>query len=578
MNALPILRRLRLLPGLLLVSLATPSGFAEAPAAPDPEGLVVWLDAAAADTVALGRTGGVRAWQSRAPATAAARVAPDGSGPSLVPDAFGPGRPALRFSGEAGFTLPDLADTRGPLMVFAVFKRDDDQASDQRWQRILSLDEGNADHPRVHLDPPDGREPAAPVVLEMTVLNAPRSNLTIGHRNDTGGDRLHGDLAELLIYDRSFLVDVAYDEVRSYLSNKWGVAEPERDDWTRQRPLPDPPARDTFDLPGWDQQNETGWQPLPELTDDFDDNTLDRDKWFDHNPYWYGRPPATFLPRNLDEADGKLKLTMRHEPWLPKHAQYGGDSQYHSFSGASANSKAYVTYGAFEIEAKAMPSTASSAWWFFARLHDPQGRSVWTEIDVFELGAKSKKYRRSYNMNAHVFETLEDGPNKFNRGGHMNVDYDFSDAFRVYGVEWNPEKIKYYIDGILVREMPNTHWHFPQNMVFDTETMGQWLGMPTPDELPATFEVKWVKAWRHPATVVGLEKTRHGGPYHLEDGHPTEVTRFLETYEGRAVPEEHRPDAGAEADPDPGTNVAATGTAAGACCVVPVRFTPASTP
>ena len=46
------------------------------------------------------------------------------------------------------------------------------------------------------------------------------------------------------------------------------------------------------------------------------------------------------------------------------------------------------------------------------------------------------------------------------------------------------------IPAVTVRSSPkglpiaNTHWHTPEYMLFDTETMGDWLGMPRDEDLP----------------------------------------------------------------------------------------------
>lgn len=523
-----------------LLTVVIASGAAAAPPGPegpDPEGLVAWLDASADPTLERDSEGRVTAWRSRGPAHLAAIVNPEAA-PAFVADAFGPGRPAVRFDGDAALQLPALGDGDGPLMAFVVFRRGAGHTGN-RWQRLLSIGGGDPSErggETLHLDPPDGRQPTAARIEQATWVNTPRGPAIIGRHAGNGGDRLTGDIAEVLIYDRAFVADPPYERVRAYLAKKWNVVEDPREDWTRRRPLGELPVRTTDNLPGWDQANEGGWTPLPAFSDGFDGDALDALKWFDHNPHWYGRPPSLFLPRNVAVADGTLQLTMRHEPRLPPVEQYNGDSKYHTFSSASIVSREYVTYGAFEIEARAMPSAGSSAWWFFAHLLDAEGRATWTEIDMFELGALSPKYGGSYNINAHVFTTLEDGPKKSNSGGHWPSDFAFHEDFHVYGVQWTPDEILYFVDGVRVRRMPNTGWHHPLQMVFDSETMGDWLGMPDPSELPATFHVRWVRAWAHADTVVGLNDADGQPKWFLQDGHPTEVTRFLETYPGAVAP------------------------------------------
>ena len=52
------------------------------------------------------------------------------------------------------------------------------------------------------------------------------------------------------------------------------------------------------------------------------------------------------------------------------------------------------------------------------------------------------------------------------------------------------------MDGVLVRSVENTHWHQPLYLIFDSETMPEWFGMPDDKDLPSTFSVEYVRAWK----------------------------------------------------------------------------------
>ena len=56
--------------------------------------------------------------------------------------------------------------------------------------------------------------------------------------------------------------------------------------------------------------------------------------------------------------------------------------------------------------------------------------------------------------------------------------------------------MKFYIDCILVRSVENTHWHQPLYLIFDSETMPEWFGMPNDKDLPSTLSVEYVRAWK----------------------------------------------------------------------------------
>ena len=61
---------------------------------------------------------------------------------------------------------------------------------------------------------------------------------------------------------------------------------------------------------------------------------------------------------------------------------------------------------------------------------------------------------------------------------------------------WGKDELRFYVDGVLVRSVENTHWHQPLLLTFDSETMPEWMGMPKDEDLPSTFSVEYVRAWK----------------------------------------------------------------------------------
>lgn len=226
------------------------------------------------------------------------------------------------------------------------------------------------------------------------------------------------------------------------------------------------------------------WTPIPELTDEFEGEKLDPEKWHDHNPGWLGRYPGLFSKNNVTVSDGKLHLTSRVEE--PNHP----DKKFHTFTTAAVKSKALVKYGYFEIKCRPMKSKASSAFWFYQDTPEE-----WTEIDVFEICGVGDKWKNTYNMNAHVFRSPT-VTNHFDKPVKWQAPFDFTDDYHVYALEWNKEVIKWWVDGTVVHEMKNTHWHQPLHMNFDSETFPDWFGLPDPATLPSTFSIEYVRSWR----------------------------------------------------------------------------------
>ena len=257
--------------------------------------------------------------------------------------------------------------------------------------------------------------------------------------------------------------------------------------WDRIGTLGDTPKHVTDAFPLSDQENKGGWVKFEPMSDEFEGKELDRSKWVVGLEWWKGRQPALFSEKNVTVSDGKLHLTMRKEK-LPAELEKQG---YHDYTSAALRSKDRTAYGYFEVKAKPMNSGGSSSFWF----HKEDVPGWTTEIDVFEIGGKAKGFERKYNMNLHVFQTPQVKK-------HWSVQHtwiapwNFADAYHVYGLEWDKDEIKWYVDGVLVRSVENTHWHQPLYLTFDSETMPEWFGMPKDEDLPSTFSIEYVRAWK----------------------------------------------------------------------------------
>lgn len=235
-----------------------------------------------------------------------------------------------------------------------------------------------------------------------------------------------------------------------------------------------------------DQANAGGWARYAPMWDEFSGNKLNPAKWRPINPGWKGRQPAFFSPGNVKVERGMLQLTMRKEEPDEALRKEG----YHTYSSAAVKSVAPVLYGYFEVRARPMRSAGSSSFWFYRTEPDR-----WTEIDVFEIGGKSPGFERKLHMTLHVMYTPT-VKEHWSIGGIWNAPFDLADDFHVYGLEWDEQHIRFYFDGVLVREGPNTHWHQALDMNFDSETMPDWFGLPRDQDLPSTYYIDYVRAWQ----------------------------------------------------------------------------------
>jgi hypothetical protein len=98
-------------------------------------------------------------------------------------------------------------------------------------------------------------------------------------------------------------------------------------------------------------------------------------------------------------------------------------------------------------------------------------------------------------MNVHVFRTPTEKKH-WSIHGEWIAPSNLADDYHIYGLEWDKDKIKWYFDGVLVRWLENTHWHQPLTLNFDSETMPKWFGLPKDNDLPSTYSIEYVRAWK----------------------------------------------------------------------------------
>ena len=265
--------------------------------------------------------------------------------------------------------------------------------------------------------------------------------------------------------------------------------------WSRDGTLGETPKRITDAFPLSDQQNKGQWVKFEPMSDEFEGKELDTKKWTVGMAWWKGRQPALFSEKNVTVSDGKLHLTMRKEK-LPAEL---GKLGYHDYTSAAMHSKIKCRYGYYEVKAKPMNSGGSSSFWFHEEAKAMPGWS--TEIDVFEIGGKAKGFEHKYNMTLHVFQGSpfswpESVKNAWGVHQEWIAPWRLADDYHVYGLDWGKDEVRFFVDGVVVFTVENTHWHHPLYLTFDSETMRDWMGMPKDEDLPSTFSIEYVRAWK----------------------------------------------------------------------------------
>lgn len=217
------------------------------------------------------------------------------------------------------------------------------------------------------------------------------------------------------------------------------------------------------------------------------------------NQTWNILPTAaeTQSANPFSVVDGVLTITAR--PTKPAIARYTGGqpytsgqvSTYHEFS---------QTYGYFEMRAQ-IPATrgAGSAFWLLSKdnQHPP-------ELDVAEILGRDPTA---------LFTTAHSGNDS---AGHTSVGSnvhgpiystsswarvtDLSTGYHTYGLNWQPDKLTWYLDGERIFEMKTpSDMNKPMYLLAGVglgEPPGQsaWVGQPAPDAV-AEMKIDYIRAY-----------------------------------------------------------------------------------
>jgi beta-glucanase (GH16 family) len=252
--------------------------------------------------------------------------------------------------------------------------------------------------------------------------------------------------------------------------------------------------------------------------DEFDKPGLpDRAKWDYETGFTRNNEKQQYTRARKENArveNGRLIIEAKRERYVARGthaaAKSGGDvgvSDHHSdadYTSASLTTrgKAAWTYGRIEVRAK-LPSgrgTWPAIWTLGAKI-DEAGWPACGEIDIMEfVGFKpgvvhANIHTKRYN---HVMHT--------GKGGELTIP-DASRAFHVYAVEWDAQKIDFFVDArkyFTYRNEgtgPDT-WPYDndQYLILNLAIGGDWGGQKGIDDsiFPQRFEIDYVRVYQVP--------------------------------------------------------------------------------
>lgn len=228
--------------------------------------------------------------------------------------------------------------------------------------------------------------------------------------------------------------------------------------------------------------------------EEFDGNTINDRYWSFEigNKYngWGNNELEYYTENNAEVKNGKLIITAKKE-----------DKNGYNYTSSRmiTAKKLNFTYGEIEVRAK-LPK-GKGIWpaiWMLGESIDTKGWPGCGEIDIMELiGDNPFK----------IYGTLH-GPGYSGKDGYdrtytLTGTKDFSDEFHVFKVDWQSERINWYVDDELYHtvnrhevESKGLNWVFDNKfyILLNVAVGGSWPGSPDfSTEFPQTMEIDYIK-------------------------------------------------------------------------------------
>jgi beta-glucanase (GH16 family) len=229
--------------------------------------------------------------------------------------------------------------------------------------------------------------------------------------------------------------------------------------------------------------NDPHWQLV--FSDEFNDTVVDPTKWdvqnnFDYLGHAAGEQVPVFIDDNVTESGGYLTCATKLQSYYcpsPAVNEWGCSWQYQTgypypFTAGAIESKPAHNFKYGYIEARMKVEAGSNLWsafWTFRGDGVPGGPNTANEIDIYEILSDPTIVKT--NIHWDYCQAGAGGP-QYGCGEipvgeicpgvpcmNMDLSIDNTNTFHVYGLEWSPNKIFWYIDGVCVRVENNTYGH-----------------------------------------------------------------------------------------------------------------------
>ena len=251
-------------------------------------------------------------------------------------------------------------------------------------------------------------------------------------------------------------------------------------------------------------------------------------------------PPGEWVVTWRDEFDGPAGASFDRAKWVAESGGQGWGNRERQFYTARPENVALDGEGHLVITARAEPDTATFACWyggcrftsarlktaglfeqaygkFEARLRIPRGQGIWPAFwmlgaDIGTVGWPASgeiDIMENIGREPAIVHGTVHGPGYSGGEGIGGADTlasgALADDFHVYGVEWEPRAIRWYLDGREYFRLDPTRlpagarWVFdhPHFLLLNVAVGGNWPGEPdATSTYPQRMVVDWVRVYQ----------------------------------------------------------------------------------
>ena len=233
------------------------------------------------------------------------------------------------------------------------------------------------------------------------------------------------------------------------------------------------------------QKEDAKW--VLTFADEFNGMELDLSRWTPHDPWGRvrDRQLQAYAPEAVVVSGGQLHIVARRVNGNQVPVRYDGQDREYVSGIISTHGTFAQTYGRFEIRCRVPAGRGLRPG--FMLLPVPLGPLP--EIDVFETaGSPAPK----------VFFANRWGTEQTERSfGDSFAAPDLSAGFHTFAVEWDRDRIVWFIDGKEKFQSVDGIPHQPMYMLIDLAVGGRLARSPDAStSLPASFEIDYVRVYR----------------------------------------------------------------------------------